>query len=163
MCLLEENIGATMNLLATWPFNLSPVDLAQWVNARLDGTLMGPLGIRAVSISAQGSVTKLEVQPQVTTPMGYVHGGATVALADSTATWTAIAALEADLSDPLAFPLAINISCQLIGNVMEGIIHARSEVTHLGRNVTTVSTNVTAESGRLLALVNTTHYVRKTI
>ena len=93
-----------MNLLATWPFNLSPVDLAQWVNARLDGTLMGPLGIRAVSISAQGSVTKLEVQPQVTTPMGYVHGGATVALADSTATWTAIAALEADLSDPLAFP-----------------------------------------------------------
>ena len=151
-----------MSLLTTWPLNLPPVPLAEWVNARLDGTLMGPLGIRAVSIDAQGSITKLEVQPQVTTPMGYVHGGATVALADSTATWTAIAALEADLADPMEFPLAINISCQLIGNVKEGFISARSEVTHLGRNITTVSTNVTAESGRLLALVNTTHYVRKT-
>ena len=151
-----------MSLLTTWPLNLPPVALAAWVNARLDGTLMGPLGIRAVSISAQGSITKLEVQPQVTTPMGYVHGGATVALAESTATWTAIAALEADLADPMEFPLAINISCQLIGNVMEGVISARSQVTHLGRNITTVSTNVTAESGRLLALVNTTHYVRKT-
>ena len=151
-----------MSLLTTWPLNLAPVPLAEWVNARLDGTLMGPLGIRAVSIGAEGSITNLEVQPQVTTPMGYVHGGATVALADSTATWTAIAALEADLADPMEFPLAINISCQLIGNVMEGVISARSQVTHLGRYITTVSTNVTAESGRLLALVNTTHYVRKT-
>ena len=151
-----------MSLLTTWPLNLPPNALAEWVNARLDGTLMGPLGIRAVSIGAEGSITNLEVQPQVTTPMGYVHGGATVALADSTATWTAIAALEADLADPMEFPLAINISCQLIGNVMEGVISARSQVTHLGRYITTVSTNVTAESGRLLALVNTTHYVRKT-
>ena len=151
-----------MSLLTTWPLNLPPNALAEWVNARLDGTLMGPLGIRAVSIGAEGSITNLEVQPQVTTPMGYVHGGATVALADSTATWTAIAALEADLADPMEFPLAINISCQLIGNVMEGIISARSQVTHLGRNITTVSTNVIAESGSLLALVNTTHYVRKT-
>ena len=151
-----------MSLLTTWPLHLPPNVLAEWVNARLDGTLMGPLGIRAVSIGAEGSITNLEVQPQVTTPMGYVHGGATVALADSTATWTAIAALEADLADPMEFPLAINISCQLIGNVMEGVISARSQVTHLGRNITPVSTNVTAESGRLLALVNTTHYVRKT-
>ena len=151
-----------MSLLTTWPLNLPPNVLAEWVNARLDGTLMGPLGIRAVSIGAEGSITNLEVQPQVTTPMGYVHGGATVALADSTATWTAISALEADLADPMEFPLAINISCQLIGNVMEGVISAHSQVTHLGRNITTVSTNVTAESGRLLALVNTTHYVRKT-
>jgi 1,4-dihydroxy-2-naphthoyl-CoA hydrolase len=150
-----------MSLLTTWPLSLSPKDLAEWVNARLDGTLMGPLGIRAVSISAEGSVTRLEVQPQVSTPMGYVHGGATVALADSTATWTAIAALEADLKDPMAFPLAINISCQLIGNVKEGVVQGQSEVTHLGRNLTTVSTRVTAEDGRILATVNTTHYVRK--
>jgi len=152
-----------MSLLTTWPLSLSPKDLAEWVNTRLDGTLMGPLGIRAVSISAEGSITKLEVQPQVTTPMGYVHGGATVALADSTATWTAIAALKADLKDPMAFPLAINISCQLIGNVKEGVVQGQSEVTHLGRNLTTVSTRVTAEDGRILAIVNTTHYVRKSI
>mgnify|MGYP001195031495 FL=1 len=152
-----------MSLLTTWPFHLSPEDLADWVNTRLDGTLMGPLGIRAVSISAEGSISRLEVQPQVTTPMGYVHGGATVALADSTATWTAIAALEADLKDPIAFPLAINISCQLIGNVKEGVVQGHSEVTHLGRSLTTVSTRVTAEDDRLLAIVNTTHYVRKPI
>ena len=152
-----------MSLLTTWPLSLSPKDLAEWVNTRLDGTLMGPLGSRAVSISAEGSITKLEVQPLVTTPMGYVHGGATVALADSTATWTAIAALEADLKDPMAFPLAINISCQLIGNVKEGVVQGQSEVTHLGRNLTTVSTRVTAEDGRILAIVNTTHYVRKSI
>ena len=152
-----------MSLLTTWPLSLSPKDLAEWVNTRLDGTLMGPLGIRAVSISAEGSITKLEVQPLVTTPMGYVHGGATVALADSTATWPAIAALEADLKDPMAFPLAINISCQLIGNVKEGVVQGQSEVTHLGRNLTTVSTRVTAEDGRILAIVNTTHYVRKSI
>ncbi len=150
-----------MSFMTAWPLQYSPQELAAWLNKRLDGTLMGPMGIRAVAISAERGVAELAVTPQVATPTGHVHAGATVALADTTATWTTIAALGGDLTRPSDFPLATNISCQLIGNIQEGTLLAESKIVHQGRTLVIVETRVSSDSGRLLALVTTTHFIRR--
>ncbi len=43
------------------PTNLAPAELAAWLNDRVDGTLTGLLGIRAVEVGPQRAVAELAV------------------------------------------------------------------------------------------------------
>ena len=78
----------------------------------------------------------------------------------TTATYLAVAAIEGSYFDLARFPVAIGLTSQMVGNVKEGFIQAESTVVHGGRTFVVVETRVTSCDGRLLALVNTTHYVR---
>ena len=143
------------------PTQLTPDQLAGWLNDRVDQTLMGHLGIRAVEVGPERAVAQLEVHPGVKTRTGHVHAGAMIALADTTATYLAVAAIEGSYFDLARFPVAIGLSSQLVGNVQEGFIQAESKVVHGGRTLVVVETRVTSGDGRLLALVNSTHFVRE--
>ncbi|MQF69254.1 PaaI family thioesterase [SAR202 cluster bacterium AD-804-J14_MRT_500m] len=149
-----------VDLMTRWPLEDSPEELADWLNNRLSGTLMSPMRIHAVSVSPEGSISELTVSPVISTPTGYVHAGAIVSLADSNATWTVIAALGGDLTSPTGFPVATNISCQLVSNINKGKLVAESKIIHQGRKLITVETRVRNEASLLLALITTTHYVR---
>lgn len=142
-----------------WPTDAAPEALAAWLNERHAGTLMGHLGLRMVAVSAARAVAELPVHPGVCTPTGHVHAGAIVALADSAATYAAIAATGGNL-EATRFPLAVAVASQLVGNVQQGTLRVESVVAHRGRTLVVVESRVTAEDGRLLALVTTTHLVR---
>lgn len=90
---------------------------------------------------------------------GFVHTGAMLSLADATATFAAMVAKESGF-DPERFPAAVGLSSQIVGNVQEGVLRAESVVTHPGRTLVVVETRVISDSGRLLALVTTTHSIR---
>ena len=142
------------------PVHLPPEELAAWLNQRVDGTLMGKLGIRAVEVGPQRAVAELDVGPGVKTLTGHVHAGAMMSLADSTATYLAVASIEGSYVDLDRFPVAISLSSQIVGNVQEGVLRAEAVVVHGGRTFVVVETRVSSGEGRLLALVNTTHFVR---
>jgi acyl-coenzyme A thioesterase PaaI-like protein len=59
--------------------------------------------------------------------------------------------------DGKGFPLAINLSTNLLGNQREGQIKAEARFVRNGKRVKVVRTRVTGDSGRLLADVTTTH------
>jgi len=63
------------------PVHLPPKELADWLNQRVDGTLMGKLGIRAVEVGPQRAVAELDVGPGIKTLTGHVHAGAMISLA----------------------------------------------------------------------------------
>jgi uncharacterized protein (TIGR00369 family) len=142
------------------PTQLDPNQLAAWLNDRVDHTLMGHMGIRAVEVGPERAVAHLQVDSGVKTRTGHVHTGAMLALADTTATYLAVAAIEGSYFDLARFPVAIGLTSQIVGNVKEGFIQAESTVVHGGRTFVVVETRVTSCDGRLLALVNTTHFVR---
>ncbi len=142
------------------PANLAPAELAAWLNDRVEGTLMGLLGIRAVEVGPQRAVAELEVHSGVKTRIGDVHAGAMLSLADTTATYLAIAAIKGSYLDPARFPVAIAISSQIVSNVQEGVIRAEAAVAHGGRTLVVVETKVRSAEGRLLAMVTSTHFVR---
>ena len=142
------------------PADLTPAELAAWLNDRVDGTLMGLLGIRAVEVGPQRAVAELEVHDGVRTRIGHVHAGAMLSLADTTATYLAVAAIKGSFLDPAGFPVAIGISSQIVSNVQEGVIRAEATVVHGGRTLVSTTTKVRSAEGRLLAMVTTTHFVR---
>ena len=142
-----------------WPKDLTPEALAQWVGRHFEGTLMGHLGMRVLEVSKERAVVELPVHPGLTTPSGYVHAGSMVSLADTAATFAAMATSERVLKLN-EMPVAVSISSQIVANVRDGTLRAESTVAHPGRTLMVVSTRITADGGKLLALINSTHFIR---
>jgi len=101
----------------------------------------------------------LPFHPGITTPSGHVHAGSMVSLADTSATFAAMAVSGRAVA-LINMPVAVSISTQIVGNVQEGTIRSESTVAHPGRTLMAVTTRITAD-GRLLALVNSSHFVRQ--
>ena len=108
----------------------------------------------------QRAVAEIDVHSGVKTRTGHVHAGALLSLADTTATYLAVASIHGSYFDLTRFPVAIGISSQLIGNVQDGILRAEAALVHGGRTLVVVETRITSGEGRLLATVNSTHFVR---
>ena len=143
------------------PKDLSPQELAVWINEHYhkDGTMMDNLKMRAREAGPERVVLEAPVDDGVYAALPFVHAGMMVSLADSAATWATMAAYRGEL-DENEIPVAITVSSQIVGNTQEGTLVAESTVTHPGRTLMVASTKVTDNNGRLLALVNSTHFVR---
>lgn len=143
-----------------WPTGLSPQDLAQWLNDQYGvETLMTHLKMQVKEVSPDRAVVELPVHPGLFTPHRYIHAGVMLSLADTTATIASMAAYRGDL-EPEQLPVAVSVSSQIVGNIQEGILVAESTIPHPGRTLVAAATRVTDGDCRLLALVNSTHFVR---
>ena len=140
-----------------WPVDLSPGALAQWVGNHFEDTLMGLLGMQVIEVSITRAVVDLPVHAGLTTPSAHLHAGSMVSLADTSATFAAMAVLQRAV--PLEeMPVAVNISSQIVGNVQEGPLLSETTVVHPGRTLVAVTTRITADNSKLLALVNSSHF-----
>ena len=142
-----------------WPADLSSEALAQWVHDHFDGSLMGYLGMQVIEVTRERAVVELPVHPGLTTPSGHIHARTMVSLADTAATFVAVASSKRVLPVEET-PVAVSISSQIVGNVQEGTLRAESTVAHPGRTLVAVTTRITANGGKLLALVNSSHFIR---
>ena len=143
-----------------WPVDLSPDALARWVEGHFEGTLMGLLKMQVIEVSKTRAVVELPVHAGLTTPSGHIHAGSMVSLADTSATFAAMAALQRSLTLE-EMPVAVNISSQIVGNIKEGTLRSESTVVHPGRTLVVVTTRITTVGGKLLALVNSSHFNRQ--
>ncbi|MCH2676405.1 MAG: PaaI family thioesterase [Dehalococcoidia bacterium] len=143
-----------------WPVDLSPDALARWVEDHFEGTLMGLLKMQVIEVSKTRAVVELPVHAGLTTPSGHIHAGSMVSLADTSATFAAMAALQRSLTLE-EMPVAVNISSQIVGNIKEGTLRSESTVVHPGRTLVVVTTRITTVGGKLLALVNSSHFNRQ--
>ena len=143
-----------------WPVDLSPDALARWVEGHFEGTLMGLLRMQVIEVSRNRAVVELPVHAGLTTPSGHIHAGSMVSLADTSATFAAMAALQRSLTLE-EMPVAVNISSQIVGNIKEGTLRSESTVVHPGRTLVVVTTRITTDGGKLLALVNSSHFNRQ--
>lgn len=143
-----------------WPTGLSPQDMAEWLNESYGKeTLMRRLKMRVVEVGPERAVVELPVHPGLYTPHHYIHAGVMLALADTTATIASVAAYRGEL-EPEQLPVAVSISSQIVANIQEGLLVAESTIPHPGRTLMAAATRVSDGNGRLLALVNSTHFVR---
>ena len=143
-----------------WPVDLSPDALARWVEGHFEGTLMGLLRMQVIEVSKTRAGVELPVHAGLTTPSGHIHAGSMVSLADTSATFAAMAALQRSLTLE-EMPVAVNISSQIVGNIKEGTLRSESTVVHPGRTLVVVTTRITTDGGKLLALVNSSHFNRQ--
>lgn len=99
---------------------------------------------------------EMPVQPGILNPFGTVHAGATLWLADVTATVLALGSPKAE-ENMQGFPLAINLNANLLGNSKSGTFMAHAVFVKKGRSLSVVRTTVTTADGKQVADVTTSH------
>lgn len=98
----------------------------------------------------------MEVQEGILNPFGTVHAGALIWFADVTATRLALQGATISAGGA-GFPLAINLTAQLLSNVTSGQLTARARFVKKGRTLQIVRTEVTSDAGRVLLDLTTSH------
>ena len=113
----------------------------------LRGTLMEALGMEVIKQQTDIVEIKMPVNEKTRQPMGYLHGGASVALAESAASIGALA--NVDSSKYQIFGIEINANH--IKSKQGGWVIARATPVHIGRKTMVWQINIIDEADKLIA------------
>ena len=110
-------------------------------------TLMETLNIEIIDVGEDYLIAQMPVNPSVHQPEGVLHGGATVALAESAGSFAAHIFM-----DPEKYILrGVEISANHVRSVKEGMIYARATFIHKGRTTQLFDIKITDEEERLIS------------
>jgi 1,4-dihydroxy-2-naphthoyl-CoA hydrolase len=132
------------------PGELTPSDPVAGVLARGLGTLHEKMGIELIDIGLDRVVATMPVAGN-TQPMGLLHGGASVVLAESIGS---VGALVHGYPDRVAVGVDINATHHR--SVGAGIVTGVGTQIHVGRTSTTWSITITDDQERLLCTARIT-------
>lgn len=116
----------------------------------------GTIEFTIVEQTAERVVAEMPIRPGIKNPYGSVHAGAILWFADVAASVLLIGSTQAS-EGMQGFPLAINLSANLLGNQSEGKFKAVSAIVKRGRTISVVRTMVYGAGEKLIADVTTNH------
>ena len=112
-------------------------------------TLMDTLGISFTHLSPGRVEAVMPVEKRVCQPFGLLHGGASLALAESVAGQGSLAVCEAD-----EIPVGVQVSGNHLSSVKEGDrVHAIGTLLHKGRSTHVWNVDILASDGKLVSSV----------
>ena len=121
-------------------------------NESKKATLMETLHIEYIDVGENFLVAKMPVTSEVHQPDGVLHGGATVALAESVGSM----ASHIFLDTKEFFVRGLEISANHVKSIREGDVYARAEVVHKGRTTQIWDIKVTDKDGNLISICKLT-------
>ena len=125
--------------------NITTLDeVKEWCS----GTMIDYLGIEITEIGQGYICGKMPVDHRTHQPMGQLHGGASVVLAESLASMGA--SLQVDLTKKACIGLEINANH--IRSVREGWVYAKASAVHAGRSTQIWETRITNDAGDLVCI-----------
>jgi len=132
-------------------------DLLNKINEHCKGTLMETLGIEYVAIDTDSLTAKMPVTEKVHQPDGVLHGGATLALAESVGS----AAAQVLIGEGRAQIRGLELSGNHVKSVRSGYVWAKATVLHRGRTTQLWQIHVTDDQGVLVSVVKFTTMILK--
>ncbi|MCK0145596.1 PaaI family thioesterase [Arenibacter sp. F26102] len=121
-------------------------------NESSKGTLMETLEIEYIDVGENFLLAKMPVTPKVHQPDGILHGGATVALAESVAS----AGCFIFLDTKEFFVRGLEISANHVKSIREGDVFAKAVILHKGRTTQIWDIKVTDAEGNLISICKLT-------
>lgn len=121
-------------------------------NSSSKNTLMETLEIIYVDVGEDFLVAKMPVSSRVHQPDGVLHGGATVALAESVGSMASYIFLNA----AEYFVRGIEISANHVKSVKEGFVFAKATFIHKGRTTQVWDIRITDEQDQLISVCKLT-------
>ncbi|AGG87497.1 hotdog fold thioesterase [Rhodanobacter denitrificans] len=128
-----------------------PTDLAR-LNGWSTNTLMEALGIRITAVGDDWLQGSMPVDARTHQPYGLLHGGASVALAETLGSTAAM--LTLDPAKELAVGLDINANH--VRGVREGSVTGTAKALHLGRTTQVWEIRIESEQGALVCIARLT-------
>jgi len=129
--------------------------MLEYCNDFSKNTLMQTLNIEFIDAGEGFLVAKMPVNPSVHQPMGLLHGGASVALAESVGS----AASHFFINDKEQEVRGIEISANHLKSIREGVVYGTARIIHKGRTLHLWEIKVTDEAGNLISLCKLTNMV----
>lgn len=125
-------------------------------NTVSSGHLPGHFGIVVQRVGQGELVCEMAVRPELMAPNGFLHAGAVVTLADTSAGYACIAHLPEGAQSFTTLELKSNH----LGTTRDGHLRAVARAVHLGRTTQVWDATVShVETGRTLALFRCTQLV----
>lgn len=115
-------------------------------------TLMETLEIEFTEIGDDYIIAKMPVNSRVHQPDGVLHGGASVAIAESVGSMASYVFLNTDEF----FVRGIEISANHLKSIKEGWVFAKATFIHKGRTTQLFEIRITDEAANLISLVKLT-------
>jgi len=122
-------------------------------------TLMQTLDIEFVDFGDDYVTAKMPVTPKVFQPDGILHGGATVALAETVGS-SAAYILNKDSKRTIR---GIEISANHLKSISSGYIYATARPVNKGKTIQLWEIRVTNEENELISICKLTTYSRKSL
>lgn len=129
--------------------------MLEYCNQFSKNTLMETLKIEFIDAGEGFLVAKMPVNSLVHQPMGLLHGGASVALAESVGS----AASHFFINDKNQEVRGIEISANHLRSIREGVVFGTARIIHKGRSLHLWEIKITDEEGNLISLCKLTNMV----
>lgn len=122
--------------------------LLQALPVPIEETLIGTLGIEFIELTKERVVCTMPVDGRTRQPVGLLHGGASVALAETAASIGSILHIDPKTQ----FAAGLEINANHVRSVREGIVTATATPLHIGRTTLVWDIQITDEQGKRLCV-----------
>ena len=126
-------------------------------NQIADKGLLKTLGIEFIDVGTDFLTASMPVNEKVYQPDGILHGGATVALAETVGS-AAVAVLT---KNPNLIIRGIEINANHLKSVKHGKVVATAKPIHLGKSIQLLEIRTTDEKDQLISVSKLTTYTRQ--
>lgn len=126
-----------------------------YCNTSSKNTLMETLQIEYIDAGEDFLVAKMPVTAAVHQPMGLLHGGASVALAESVGSAASHFFIDAETQEIRGIEIAANH----LKSIRSGVVYGTARIIHKGRSLHLWEIKITDEEGNLISLCKLTNMV----
>ncbi len=124
-------------------------------NAISKNTLMETLEIKYIDAGEDFLVAQMPVNPRIHQPMGLLHGGASVALAESVGSAASMLLVNNELSEIRGIEIAANH----LRAKRTGMVTGTARIVHQSKSVHLWEIKITDENGKLISVCKLTNMV----
>lgn len=124
-------------------------------NKMCENTLMQTLKIEYIDVGLDFLVAKMPVNSSVHQPMGLLHGGATVALAESVGSAASVMFIDRDSQEIRGIEIAANH----LKSKSEGEVFATAKIIHKGKSIHLWEIRIVDENNNLISICKLTNMV----
>jgi 1,4-dihydroxy-2-naphthoyl-CoA hydrolase len=123
-------------------------ELPDWFGPLARRGLAAALGIEIVELSRERVVATMPVDDRTRQPFGLLHGGASIALAETVASLGATVHIDRERFGAVG----LEINGNHLRAKTDGVVRATAVPVHLGRSTHVWSIEITDEQGRLVCV-----------
>jgi 1,4-dihydroxy-2-naphthoyl-CoA hydrolase len=126
------------------------------LNSICKGTFISFLGIEFLDYGDDFVEARMPVDNKLQ-PMGLLHGGASLALAETIASGGSYLLVDAEKYDVLG----LQISGNHLSTVSNGTLYARADIIHRGKSTHVWDVKIKSETGKLISVTRVTMMIVK--
>ena len=127
---------------------INPKATLEMLNSMNKDTIVDHIGIEYTDMGEDFIAAKMPVDKRTHQPMGLLHGGASVVLAETLGSVAATMCIDTDKQ----YCVGLEINANHIRGVKEGYVYGITKPLHIGRKTQIWEIKITNEAGKLVCV-----------